>query len=223
MNVSYCSHACQEADWEHHKTIYASETLSTTESNTDSAPGTPSNASGEENTSLAQRVLGVEIENPFKKLSHNKWLHDRPEKDVYKLLIDTYRLRLQDNILYNKYVDADSDYGGATDGGGWGFCRFLERVQSRPGLLPSWWSPIKADECVELGLSGAVWNHLLYIVQKDDIINHYRHYMMPMQMRIFAEQVYSGPTGPLERSPLLAAMDLENRDGPSQAHFPVGS
>lgn len=93
-------------------------------------------------------------------------------------------------------VQADSIYGGATDGGRASFRRFLKRVERKPALLPSWWTPAKAEECVRYGTDSANWSYLGHAVEKHDIIEHYGNHLMPMQLRMFGEQVFgTGPGG----------------------------
>lgn len=87
-------------------------------------------------------------------------------------------------------VDEDSIYGGAASGLR-GFQRFMRRVQSKPGLLPAWWSAEKTKECERVGRGD-----LGCAVEKSDLIEHYKDPMMPMQLRMFGEQIYgSGPGG----------------------------
>lgn len=134
------------------------------------------------------------MENPFRKLLDEKWLHDRPETDVYKLLIDTYRLRMQDNYIFGD-ADVDSIYNGLRDGRP-GFRRFLKQVERRSGLLPEWWGPAKAKECVALGSGQHKDYNLGHAVEKHDIVEQYGDSIMPMQLRMFGEQIYgAGPAG----------------------------
>lgn len=43
----------------------------------------------------------------FTRLDSGTWLHDGSEKDVFRLLIDAYRLRADD--MYNMEGEADAD------------------------------------------------------------------------------------------------------------------
>ncbi|XP_044715317.1 uncharacterized protein HRG_10896 [Hirsutella rhossiliensis] len=79
---------------------------------------------------------------PFTRLENRTWLHDRSERDVYGLLIDAYRLRVEDMYNIEGEADTDSIYGGAANGLR-GFKRFLGRVERCPGLLPPWWDAKK--------------------------------------------------------------------------------
>lgn len=130
---------------------------------------------------------------PFTRLDNGAWLHNRPEKDVYRLLIDAYRLRAEDN--YNLEGKADDLYGGASDGLK-GFKRFLQLAGSRAGLLPSWWNAEKQRECEDFGMDSSQFQNLRSAVGKSDIIEHYGDPRFPMQLRMFAEAIYgSGPGG----------------------------
>ncbi|KAL2201526.1 hypothetical protein P885DRAFT_65762 [Corynascus similis CBS 632.67] len=150
---------------------------------------TATGSSNDSNAPMADTMLsppkGLDqpITLPFTRLDNGTWLHNRPEKDVYRLLIDAYRLRAEDN--YNLEGKAGDLYGGASDGLK-GFKRFLQLAGSRAGLLPSWWNAGKQRE----------FQNLRSAVGKSDIIEHYGDPRFPMQLRMFAEAIYgSGPGG----------------------------
>ena len=135
------------------------------------------------------------MEKPFHQLKAGKWLHGRTETDVFKLLIDSYRLRMEDDYNITGDVDEDSLYGGAANSVR-PFQRFLTLTRQRPGLLPEWWTDDSARKCVKYGRESKNWSGLSYAVEKHDLIEHYGHPTMPMQLRMFAEQVYgTGPGG----------------------------
>ncbi|GIJ86954.1 hypothetical protein Asppvi_005853 [Aspergillus pseudoviridinutans] len=120
-------------------------------------------------------------------------------------VLDTYRLRLDDDYTFTGDVHADSIYGGATDGGCAGFRRFLKRVERKPDLLPRWWTPAKAEECIR---------HLGYAVEKHDVVEHYGNNLMPMQLRMFGEQVLgTGPGGQKGAAMMKLQMDIEGGSG----------
>jgi len=101
---------------------------------------------------------------------------------------------MEDNYNLEGQADADGIYGGAPDGRE-GFRRFLRLAETRPGLLPSWWSQEKAAECEAVGVAGG-WSSLSRAIQKSDVMEHYGNPNMPMQLRMFGEQVYArGPAG----------------------------
>jgi splicing suppressor protein 51 len=130
---------------------------------------------------MLSRPKGLDqpITKPFTRLDNGTWLHDRPEKDVYRLLIDAYRLRVDDNYNLEGEVDANSLYGGATSGLK-GLKRFLQLAGSRHGLLPSWWNAGKQRECEDFGMDSSQFHDLRCAVEKSDIIEHYSDPRFPM-------------------------------------------
>jgi mitochondrial splicing suppressor protein 51 len=84
------------------------------------------------------RGLETAIAKPFTRLDSDQWLHDRPEKDVYRLLIDAYRMRAADNLHLEGVVAPDGIYAGKADSLQ-DFRRFLDRVETarKGALLPS--------------------------------------------------------------------------------------
>lgn len=50
------------------------------------------------------------VTKPFTRLLNNTWLHDRSEEDVYRLLIDAYRMRFEDLNVFEAVFDEGSVY-----------------------------------------------------------------------------------------------------------------
>lgn len=144
-------------------------------------------------------VIG--IDKPFHRLHAKTWLHDRPEQDVYTLLIDTYRLRMEDNYNFEGTVDEGSVYGSAPNGLR-GFRHFLDLAESRGGLLPSWWSPEKRAACEGVGMKPG-WSSLATKIGKQKVIKHYGAELMPVQIRLFSEQVYGRGTAGQDGAPTI--------------------
>lgn len=171
--VSYCSRDCQKADWKEHKVVCKQKSTSTS-----TVSGSP--------------LLYI-VDKPFHQLNDRKWLYNRPEKDVFKLLIDTYRLRMNDNYTFDGDVCEDIAISGSLNSLE-GFLRFVKLAEKRVGLLPPWWSKQKMEECAMGGVSG--WSSFKSSPEKADFIEHYKDSSMPMQLRLFGEQVYgTGPGG----------------------------
>lgn len=219
----YCSRECQKTNWKIHKRLcasYATSASSNTAPNStgpgDAPPqGSPSSRDPNE-SGHNTKGLAVVIDKPFHRLHAKTWLHDRPQQDVFKLLIDTYRMRVEDDAKAGE-IDTDSLYGGAADGRH-PFRRFLRLAEKRTGLLPSWWSREKEAECIAFGLTPG-WSSLAAAVEKGDIIEHYGSSVMPMQLRMFGEQVYKiGPWGQSGASMMQLQMQIENKEL-STTHF----
>ncbi|KAI9688608.1 MAG: hypothetical protein M1820_010228 [Bogoriella megaspora] len=178
QTTHYCSRECQKVDWKNHKKVCAQNASNNT---------SPSGSSPMKN-------LDVQIDKPFTRLDNNTYLHGRSEKDVYKLLIDSFRLREADDYKFEGEVSEDSIYAGAPTSIT-GFHDFLQLAKTRGNLLPDWWSQYKEEDCENFG-DNDQWSNLGHAVEKKDIQEHYGHNQMPMQLRMLAETVYgSGPAG----------------------------
>lgn len=149
---------------------------------------------------VISKGLKKHIDKPYHRLNSKTWLHDRPEEDVYKLLIDCFRMRQHDDFTTEGLKDKDGLYGGASHSHA-GFKRFLVKAEARQDLLPHWWFMGKAAaNCLRmgggLGATGTEWSSLSRKVDKAAIIDHYANPEMPMQLRMLGEQVYlRGPAG----------------------------
>ncbi|KAG5914350.1 hypothetical protein E4U42_000532 [Claviceps africana] len=199
----YCSRNCQKADWKAHRKICGKQTGGTAPAGAASSSSSSASASASANLS-PPRGLQRGVAQPFTRLDKGTWLHDRPDEDVYTLLVDAYRLRVEDMYALDGEVMAGSLYDGAPDGLV-GFLKFLNLVQARPGLYPPWWNADKMTECVEFAMTDS-WLSLACAVEKSDIIEHYGDPRFPMQLRMFAESVYGSAPGGTSGGPMRQLM-----------------
>ncbi|KAM3439000.1 hypothetical protein NHJ13734_003935 [Beauveria thailandica] len=202
--VKYCGRPCQTAHWPIHRAVCNSQTGSNARSagNTNARSGAAATGGSSSASAKLSPPKGLEkgIATPFTHLDKGTWLHDRPHKDVYALLVDAYRLRVEDMYNLEGEIEEGSLYGGASSGLA-GFRRFLARVAARPGLLPPWWDAGKKKD----------WHDLRCAVEKSDIIEHYGDAQFPMQLRMFAEAVYGGraPGGSSGKAMMSMMMAME--------------
>ncbi|KAK9235423.1 zinc finger, MYND-type [Lipomyces kononenkoae] len=169
----YCSQDCQKANWKSHKRQCASSTQK------QAKQGPSQGQKGEFNATLSGLMQAAD----------GKYLHGLSEDDAYSAIIDSYRLRVEDDYVYGQGVSglyADEDP--FPD-----FQEYLSLAEER-GVMPPWWNTEKRREC-ERRSNGADWSNIFYAVEKSDIIDHYKDSLMPMKLRMVAEKVYGTRVG----------------------------
>jgi hypothetical protein len=129
----------------------------------------------------------VQIPNPFQRIKDKKWLHDRPKEDVYKLLIDAYRLRMDDDYKFLGLEQPNTPYADANCDGTASLEIFL-RMAELSSLLPTWWDESETTACVE-SAKLLTWSNTAIKITADYVRSYYEDPSMPMQLRISAEQV----------------------------------
>ncbi|KAL8668860.1 MAG: hypothetical protein Q9224_007772, partial [Gallowayella concinna] len=110
------------------------------------------------------------------------------KKDCYIQLIDSYRLRVEDDYKYG--CDNHGLYAGEDPRPD--FARYLDLAETRKGLLPTWWNRDNRAACEAMGADGSKgnWADLSCAVEKHDIMEHYKDNTAPMKLRVLAEKVY---------------------------------
>lgn len=174
-SANYCNRECQTAHWKDHKkecSRIAHESETSPPSGSGSGSGSIDNAT-----------------KPFTSISNNTFLHNRPEKETFRMLVDLVRLRQEDT--YN--LEGDTMTGTIYDG----FSSsepalrdMLQRAKRVQGLLPPWWSDLKEEECIRENRQ-----NLKRAQEKSDIQDHWKDPTMPMKLRLTGENIYGSQPG----------------------------
>lgn len=179
--TAYCSTDCLKADRKKHQK-YCQRRAEAASNPPPDGPGHgststssnhPSSGSGDSNNDV--NALEGPSDEPFTRLLSGTYLHDRPRRDVFRLLLDCYRLRVDDNVKLDGIAPPNNLHDG--------FRQFLDAAAQRPTLLPPWWDSMAAEECKAFGTrDGAGWYSLERRVSKAEVNAHYDSPVMAMQL-----------------------------------------
>lgn len=171
QKASYCSKECQSSDWQAHKLSCVKP-----------RPAPDARSSLPFTHHMAVRATGQEPATYFQRL------YDRTnsEAEVYKHLIDVYRLRVQDDIDFIGHMHGahtEDPAGPLPD-----FQEFMTLAEER-GLLPNWWNAEKRQACEAVAMGGED-NDIRSIIGKQEVQEVYGAPFMPMVFRTIADRVY---------------------------------
>jgi mitochondrial splicing suppressor protein 51 len=170
LTARYCSRECQKKDWKTHK-------LTCAPPGGKPAPPKPKTQRHNPGFHAMNSALG---------LTNDDYLHELPEEEALRQLIDCFRMRVEDEYVFGE--QNIGIYGGENPLPE--FRRFLRLAESRAGLLPPWWNKDKEKECERIALARDGWNNINCAVEKSDIQEHYKDPTMPMKLRILGEKIY---------------------------------
>lgn len=147
---------------------------------------------------------------PFHAINQNKFLHNRPEIKTFQLLIDCLRLRQEDEFFFEGELMSGTIYNEQRTSAP-AFKQFLGKSKRVPGLLPPWWTEVKANECVAYGLQRGHNFGLHCVQEKSSIQEEWKDNQMPMKLRMIAERVYGYTPGGTVSEGMMQLMLMTER------------
>ncbi|KID83708.1 hypothetical protein MGU_08989 [Metarhizium guizhouense ARSEF 977] len=150
------------------------------------------------------------IQRPFTALLERTWIHDRPREDTFRLLIDSYRLRLHDAFLFEGQTRPGTIYSGGADSQG-DFVQSFLWVAWERGLLPLSWTQETLLQCRDMGMADFQFHSLRRQLTQAMVVDYYQDATFPTQLRLFAEDVVGRGTCLKSCRPCLDALvDMED-------------
>eukprot|EP00656_Telonema_subtile_P002166 TRINITY_DN10941_c0_g1_i1.p1 TRINITY_DN10941_c0_g1~~TRINITY_DN10941_c0_g1_i1.p1 ORF type:complete len:214 (-),score=13.80 TRINITY_DN10941_c0_g1_i1:37-678(-) len=113
-------------------------------------------------------------------------------RQVYGQIIDSYRLRVEDEYTQTGDVDMDCLYGGEPMPIRH-FKRYVRKAL-RKGVLAAWWGPDPTKGLCEMGMTDD-WHCIAYACEKSDVVEYYSKRGLPMEhvaLRSLANRI-AGP------------------------------
>lgn len=130
------------------------------------------------------------------KASRGLYLHDFSHQATYSILIDSFRLRENDNkVMGQELSEARYPIGHARMGqkiltvSQKNLREYLELVESRQGMKPQWWDDKRRNECLQKAQADKDFK-LTNEMSQSLIIARYEDLIMPAKLRAFAAKVY---------------------------------
>ncbi|KAI5358650.1 hypothetical protein Slin14017_G109330 [Septoria linicola] len=158
---------CQKAHWKSHKKE-CSRLASTRD--------TPASSGGSSSA-------------PFTAIFKGNFLHDRPEDETYKLLVDILRMRQEDMYTHQGDTMPGTIYNGSSSSET-AFRLMLRRAKQINDFLPAWWSDEKEEACVSTHRED-----LTAAQEKSDIQETWNDPTMPMKLRFLGEKIWGSTPG----------------------------
>ncbi|ROT35420.1 hypothetical protein SODALDRAFT_346357 [Sodiomyces alkalinus F11] len=144
--------------------------------------------------------LDQPITKPFTCLENGTWLHDRSEMDVYRLLIDVFRIRIEDNYTHGTHTEGTIMAGEP------------HSLQGFRDFIPL------TGKLHHSTSSDDNWHNLYCYIEKSDVVEHYGDPQFPMQLRQFAEALYGNSPGGIDGTAVRTLM-VQVESGLKQGHI----
>lgn len=139
---------------------------------------------------------GIKPEHVCLKIARNEWLEGRTQTDVFKLLTDAFRLRLEDTFRLAGVRTHLSLYDDAFPSSIWPFRRYLVAARERH-VVPGWWTKGKQYKCEEFAMDPKNWHNLFNTLSRADVMRKYGDDdgFFAWQLRECATMVYGCEVG----------------------------
>lgn len=190
-SASYCNKSCQKANWKAHKQACARHAQDGRQPSIEAKAQQPFTA-------------GEQDKKPFTAIDRNVFLHDRTEEKTYQLLIDTLRMRQEDEYTLNDELMSGTIYNQEPSSEN-AFRTLIRKAKAVPGLLPPWWDERSTGKCLDYARDSAQFS-LAHAQEKHDIQETWGDTKMPMKLRMLAERVYGNTPGGHRSDAMLGMM-----------------
>jgi splicing suppressor protein 51 len=139
------------------------------------------------------------VDKSFHKVDEQRWLHGISQTGTYKLLIESYRLRDEDEYKFrgDVAVTLDPTAPNSSRKHSNAFKRYLLKAEKREGLLPPWVTALHTKGCVNMGAEHPDYSRKGW-VEKQNIIEHYGNPLFPCSFACllsWSPKIESGGTG----------------------------
>lgn len=221
----YCSRECQRSDWKMHK-IICPHAISKSQASNPKPPLYCSRECQEADCSKPAICQKAGCSNPATVGSRfytssppgysvKDLLYNQPEEDVYGLLIDCFRMRVEDEWEFAD--NCIGIYAEPPDSPVLPLINFLNLAEKRKGVLPPWWEenvdifdpPVHfRDEekwfegnkfkCITLAQNrrSANFHNIFRPTDKEAIQEHYEDDLMHWKLRVLGEKIYGTACNP---------------------------
>lgn len=197
-SVSYCNKSCQKLGWKAHKQACARHAQGGRQPSV-------------ETNSKRPFAAGDQDKKPFTAIDRNVFLHDPTEEKTYQLLIDTLRMRQEDEYALNGDIMSGTIYDQEPSSEK-AFRTLIRKTKAVPGLLPPWWDEESTGKCLNYARNSSEFS-LACAQKKHDIQERWADTKMPMKLRMLAERVYGNTPGGHRSDAMLGMMmGLEGDD-----------